>query len=134
MAKKKGILGRLQNPLVYCKIIEQIYPDLLDYPLANGFSPREYLRGLWSYVPLKLYRDLKNKKKYPPSFSYGEWYVDFVKEHSQNISPEIWEIYDKKKYMHALENNDHRTDEGYWHKFSNPIYFDLVEKYKKGIL
>lgn len=134
LAKSEGFMGKLRNPWLYCKLIEQIYPPLLDFPLANGFSPREYLKGLWYYVPVKLYRDYTRKDKYPPSFSYGKWYQDFVKEHAQNIAPEIWEVYDKKRYFEALENNEHRTDEGYWHKFSNPIYFDLVEKYKKGEL
>lgn len=130
--KKPGIWGRLQNPYVHSKLIEYIYPPLLDYPLANGFSPKDYLRGLWYVVPKKAYSNFRHKKNYPPTFSYGQWYVDFVKEHAQNVNPEIWEVYDKKRYMHALENNHHETNEGYWHKFSNPIYFDLVEKYKNG--
>ncbi len=134
LAKEKGVLGKLQNPYIYCKIIEYLYPALLDYPLANGFTPKEYLKGLWYYVPVKLYRDRINKKKYPPTFSYGQWYIDFVKEHAQNISPDIWEIYDKKRYFKALKENQHGTDEGYWHKFSNPIFFDLVQKYQKGML
>ena len=132
MAKGNGLIGRLKNPYVYCKLLEIIYPKLLDYPLANGYTPREYQKGLLYYVPLKFYRDFTQNNKYPPSFSYGIWYQEFVKEHANNINPEIWDIFDKNRYMHALYNNVHRTDEGYWHKFSNPIYFDLVEKYKRG--
>jgi hypothetical protein len=132
LAKKRGLFGRLQNPYIYCKILEYLYPKLLDYPLSNGFSPSEYLKGLWYYVPVKIYRDFKSKSRYPSNFSYGQWYVSFVKENSKNISPEIWEIYDDFKYFKALEENKHRTDEGYWHKFSNPIFFDLVKKYKSG--
>lgn len=134
LSKKQGLPGRLKNPEFYCKLIKEIYPPLLDYPFANGFTPREYLKGLWYYVPVKLYRDKTQKKKFPPTFSYGKWYEEFVKEHAENIAPEIWEVYDKVRYMYALYNNQHRTDEGYWHKFSNPIYFDLVEKYKAGKL
>lgn len=134
LAKSKGFMGKLTNPWLYCKLIEQIYPPLLDFPLANGFSPREYLKGLWYYVPVKLYREKKRKDKYPPSFSYGKWYQEFVWEYAHNIDPEIWEIYDKNRYFEALKNNEHRTDEGYWHKFSNPIYFDLVQKFKNGKL
>jgi len=134
LSKKSNLLNRLKNPEFYCKVMEEIYPPLLDFPFANGFTPREYLKGLWYYVPIKLYRDYTQKRKYPPTFSYGQWYVDFVKEYAQNISTKIWDIYDKEKYMYALYNNEHRTDEGYWHKFSNPIYFDLVDKYKQGKL
>lgn len=134
VTRDSGIFSRLKNPEFYCRIIKEIYPPLLDFPFANGYSPREYLKGLWYYVPIKIYRDYKTKNKYPPSFSYGNWYVDFVKEHSQNISPEIWEIYDKKRYMDELSDHANRTDEGYWHRFSNPIYFNLVNKYKEGKL
>lgn len=134
LAKRKGLLGRLTNPYVYCKMIEYLYPKLLDYPLANGYKPKEYLEGLWYFVPMKIFRNLKHQKQFFSTFSYGKWYVDFVKEHTQNINTEIWDIYDQKKYMNALEKNCHRTDEGYWHKFSNPIFFDLLEKYKKGAL
>ena len=131
LGKKKGLLGRLSNPFVHCKLIEYLYPKLLDFPMTNGYKPKEYLKGLWYYVPMKIFRDIKQKKKFAPTFSYGKWYYDFVKEHSQNISPDIWEFYDRKKYMNALNKNSHGIDEGYWHKFSNPIYFDLVEKLKK---
>lgn len=134
LSKGNNLLTRLKNPEFYCKVIKEIYPPLMDLPFANGFTPREYLRGLWYYIPVKMFRDYKKKKKYPPTFSYDKWYVDFVKEHSQNISPEIWKIYDKMRYMNALENNNHQTNEGYWHKFSNPIYFDLLNKFHDGKL
>lgn len=132
LSKKKGAWGRLQNPSVYCNVLKDIYPKLLDYPLSNGFKPSEYLRGLWYYVPVKIYRKRKEKKLYPPTFTYGKWYVDFVNEHVRNVSDDIWDIYDKKRYFKALEKNEHEDNEGYWHKFSNPIFFDLVEKYRNG--
>lgn len=128
MAKPKGVMGRLANPFVHCKLLEYLYPRLLDYPLSNGYKPRDYMKGLWYYVPKKLYRRYRQKRKHPPSFSYGSWYVNFVKEHSGNISDDIWEIYDKKRYMKNLYINKHGTDEGYWHKYSNPIYFDFINK------
>jgi len=130
LTKKKGLAGRLSNPYVHCKLIGILYPKLLEYQLSNGFKPTEYLKGLWYYVPVKLYRSFKHKKQFLPSFPYNQWYVDFVKEYSQNLSSELWEIYDKKNYMQALEQAPHKNDEGYWQKFSNPIYFDLVEKVK----
>ena len=131
LTKKQGLWGRLQNPYVHSKMIEYLYPKLLDYPLVNGYSPREYLKGLWYYAPVKLYRDYFDKKKYAPTFSYGKWYVDFIKEHSANIDPAIWEIYNKERYMDALNQNNHAANEGYWHKFSNPVFFDLKHKILK---
>lgn len=134
LSKGHNVINHLRNPKFYCKAIKAIYPPLLDLPFANGFTPHEYLKGLWYYIPIKVYRDYRQKKKYSHSFSYGNWYADFVKEHSQNITPEIWEIFNKERYMEALENNIHHSEEGYWHRFSNPIYFDLVNKYKEGKL
>lgn len=134
LAKKQGVMGRLSNPHVHCRLIELLYPKLLDYPLSNGYAPKEYLKGLWYYVPVKTIRSFMQKKQYAPTFSYGPWYVDFVNEHAQNIDDDIWQIYDRNKYMVNLKTGDHKSDEGYWHKFSNPIFFDLVEKYKKGRL
>lgn len=134
LSRKNKWESRLRNPEFYCRVIEEIYPPLLDMPFVNGYTPREYLKGLWYYVPVKMYRDYINKTKYPPTFSYGQWYIDFVQEHSRNISSEIWDIYDKGRYIKALEENDHREDEGYWHRFSNPVYFDLVEKNRQGKL
>lgn len=134
MVKKRGILGKIQNPEVYCKVLNQINTKLLDHELSNGFSPKEYLKGLWYYVPVRIYRKCKNKALYPPTFSYSKWYEEFVNEHARNISDDIWEIYNKEKYFSTLKKNQHKDNEGYWHKFSNPIFFDLVEKYKKGEL
>lgn len=132
LAKKKGFAGRLANPHVYCKLLEILYPKLLEYPLSNGYKPIEYLKGLWYCVPKKLYRSIKQKRKFGPTFSYGQWYVDFVKEQSREIKPEIWEIYDKEKYMEALHTAAHQREEGYWHKFSNPIFFSLKAACEKN--
>lgn len=132
LAKGTGILGRLRNPHIYCRLLEIIFPKLLDYPLANGFTPGEYLKGLWYYVPVKLYRDFRTRDRHPATFSYGQWYVDFVREQSERISENIWEIFDRDRYMCALRANHHQSDEGYWHRFSNPIYFDLKEKIQSG--
>lgn len=134
LKKPKGIMGRLSNPNAHCLLIEQIFPALLDYPLSNGYSPGEYMKGLMYYIPVKLYRKYTRRAKYPSSFSYGKWYVDFVRENSNNICTEIWDLYNKEKYMDTLKKELHGSDEGYWHKFSNPIYFDLLTKHKHGVL
>lgn len=128
LSRRNNLFSRLRNPMFYCEVLEEIYPPLMEFPFSNGFTPHEYMKGLWYYIPVKLYRDYTKKKKYPATFSYGQWYIDFIKEHARNISTDIWDIYDKKRYMQALENNEHQTDEGYWHKFSNPVFFDLINK------
>lgn len=132
--KSGGITGRLRNPFVHCKLLELIFPELLEFPLSNGYAPREYLKGPWYYLPVRTIRNFRNRKMYSPSFSYGKWFYEFIHEHSQNVDKEIWEFFDKTKYMKALRENEHGKDEGYWLKFSIPIYFDFVIKNKKGLL
>lgn len=134
LAKREGLLKKIQNPSVYCKLVELLYPDLLDDLLSNGFSPNEYLKGLWYYIPLKIFRKNRQKKIFPATFSYGKWYEEFIDEHVHNIDPWIWDHYDRDGYLKSLNKSNHRTDEGYWHKFSNPIFFDLVNKLKRGQL
>ncbi|MBN1183886.1 MAG: hypothetical protein JXB49_16455 [Bacteroidales bacterium] len=130
--RNKKYFKSYNYPSVYCKILEQLYPGLLKYQLTNRYSPADYLKGLWYYLPLRVYRKVKSRKVYLPSFSYGKWFEDFIQEHSREIVPELWDIYDKEKYFNTLNQNSHKSDEGYWHKFSNPIFFDLVNKYKAG--
>lgn len=129
-----GVLGKLKYPNIYSTILEYLYPKLLHYPLSNFYKPKEYLNGLWYYIPVKLCRKTINASKYPSTFSYESWFLDFIYEYSRNIDDHIWEIYDKAKYFHGLNKTNHNHTEGYWHKFSNPIFFDLLNKYKKGTL
>lgn len=131
--KNNGFFSRLNNPSVYCKILKKLYPELLYFELSNGFTPAEYMMGLWYFIPVKIYRD-HNRSTYQPSFFYDKWFTDFIKEYSNNIDNDIWEIYDLNKYNLELKNNTHKTNEGYWFKFSAPIYFDMIEKFRKGVL
>lgn len=131
--KTGGISKRLNNPSIYCMILKQLFPELLDFPLSNGFTPREYLRGYWYFIPVKIYRNYKGTK-YRPTFSYDNWFIDFVRESSNNIDRDIWEIFDLTKYNQAFKNNFHKSNEGYWFKFTTPIYFDMVEKFRRGCL
>lgn len=132
LTKREGFLRKIQNPSVYCKIVQITYPDLLDDLLTNGFTPNEYLKGLWYYIPVKILRKSYQKRIFPATFSYGKWYEEFIREHAHNIDPWIWDHYSMDEYFKSLKKSDHRTDEGYWHKFSNPVFFDLVNKYRTG--
>lgn len=133
LSKSGNTFSRLKNPELYCNLLYRIYPSLLKDQFSNGFRPDEYLKGMWYYVPVKTFRKFRKNKNIVPTFSYGNWYKEFVLEHSKEISENIWKIYNKDEYFNALNASRHKTDEGYWHKFSNPIYFDLVEKFKQGL-
>lgn len=120
----------LEHPKLYCQLISKFYPALLDIELSNGYAPKDFLKGKMNYVLKRIWQKYIKKIKNHSSFSYTDWYIDFVKEKSSEISDEIWTIYDKESYFQLLNITEPKTNEGFWHKFSNPIFFDLVNKNK----
>ena len=126
--KKTGKLASLSHPKLYCNIIASLYPSLLDIELSNGYKPKDYRKGLIYYAIKRSIKKYILKPHNPPSFSYGQWYHDFVAENSAHIDSAVWTHYDKKAYFEALNNGEHLSNEGYWHKFSNPIFFNLKKK------
>jgi len=126
--KKVGKLTSLSHPKLYCFMIERLFPKLLEFELSNGYKPKDYQKGLVYYVIKRITNKYVLKPYNPPSFSYGEWYIDFISNNSALIEKSIWEHYDKKAYFKALKDKEHLSNEGYWHKFSNPIFFNLRKK------
>ncbi len=124
----------VRDPDLYCKMLEYLFPELLNYPLSNNYNPSDYLKGMGYYLPVRFLNKYFRSKKYPSSFPYGSWYKEFLYEHAENIDDKIWDYYDKQYYFTALNNDYHETTEGYWHKFSNPLFFDLLTKSSKGDL
>ena len=128
MRKTKSKFAALSHPMLYCKLLERFHTPLLDIKLSNGYKPRDFNNGIIYYSTKRLWTKYIQKATNPPSFAYGNWYKDFITVNSESINEPIWEIYDKKAYFQALKHNAHQTNEGYWHKFSNPIFFNLVLK------
>ncbi len=131
MRKLDKKLSFLEHPKLYCHLIGRFYPALQEIELSNGFAPKDFLKGKINYVVKRIWLKYFKKIKNYSSFSYTGWYIDFVKEKSSEISEEIWDIYDKESYFHYLNSTALRTNEGFWHKFSNPIFFDLINKNKQ---
>ncbi len=121
-------ISKLKHPQLYCLLLKHFEPALMEIELSNGYKPSIYNKGALYYAILRLYNKTFKKIKNYPSFKYDDWYIQFVKRKSNEISEEVWEIFDKENYFKALEEGNHETNEGYWHKFSNPIFFDLLLK------
>jgi hypothetical protein len=121
-------ISKLNHPELYCLLLKYFEPALMDIPLSNGYKPSDYQKGTWYYALIRFYNKTFKKIKNYPSFKYDDWYIQFVKRKANEISDEVWEIFDKENYFKALENGNHETNEGYWHKFSNPIFFDMLLK------
>ncbi len=130
MRKLDKKVSFLEHPKLYCQLIGSFYPALLEIELSNGYAPRDFLKGKMNYVVKRVWQKYIKKIKNYPSFSYNDSFVAFVKEKSEAISDEIWTIYDKEAYFHQLESTEYKSNEGFWHKFSNPIFFDLINKNK----
>jgi hypothetical protein len=130
MRKLDKKVSFLEHPKLYCQLIGSFYPALLEIELSNGYAPSDFLKGKMNYIVKRVWQKYIKKIKNYPSFSYNDWFVAFVKEKSEAISDEIWTIYDKEAYFHQLESTEYKSNEGFWHKFSNPIFFDLINKNK----
>ena len=130
MRKLDKKVSFLEHPKLYCQLISKFYPALLDVELSNGYAPIDFLKGNLNYITKRIWKKYVKKVKNYPSFFYDEWFVEFIQEKSKEISNEIWTIYDKESYFHQLNTAELKTNEGFWHKFSNPIFFDLMNKNK----
>jgi asparagine synthetase B (glutamine-hydrolysing) len=121
-------ISKLKHPQLYCLLLKHFEPALMEIELSNGYKPSIYNKGALYYAIIRLYNRTFKKIKNYPSFKYDDWYIQFVNRKANDISDEVWEIFDKENYFKALEEGNHETNEGYWHKFSNPISFDLLLK------
>jgi len=131
MRKLNKKIGFLEHPKLYCHLISKFYPSLLKIELSNGYAPKDFLKGKMNYVLKRIWQKYIKKIKNHSSFSYTDWYIEFINEKSNEISEEIWTIYNKELYFQQLDTTELKTDEGFWHKFSNPIFFDLINKNKQ---
>lgn len=118
----------LQHPKLYCYLISRLFPDLMQFELSNGYAPVDYTKGIIYYTAKRIYQKKVQKIKNYPSFSYGTWYADWIKNRVEAIDEKIWEIYDEQAYKSTLNSISLQQNEGFWHRFSNPLFFDLILK------
>jgi hypothetical protein len=112
----------------YYQFIRTVFPSLLEIELSNGYVPKNYGKGKVIYGMNKFILKYINKKKSNPTFKYDDWFQILIKSEFENIDSEIWNYYDKDNYEKSLFFGNHRTNEGYWHKFSNPFMFSESQK------
>jgi asparagine synthetase B (glutamine-hydrolysing) len=122
---------RAWNPVYGSQFIQATHPPLLRFRYSGEHKPSEVLVNKYLAALLKGFRQ-KWGKGYPPNFPLGDWMVAFVKKNLPvcNDYPEIREVFDLETLMRDLENDQHRPNEGYWLKFTNPIMMRfLVEEF-----
>lgn len=124
-ATSHKIKDRLIIPEFHVNVSHLINQELSSFQYSNGFSPKEYLLGKYSYLLIRGFRKYF-KPKYPPNFPYDDWFIKFVSENLENVNSELLgNIFEINKMKQTL-NGDHGTVEGYWHKYSNIIMYDMI--------
>ena len=122
-------LKKMKGGDLQCSIIKYLYPSLAEIDFANRYSPNDLLGNQYAYLAKRLIKGIFATKR-PANFPYDSWFVDFVKEHAVNIHPALENIIDQKKMINRLSNDQHKSTEGYWHKYTNIIMFSmLLNKY-----
>lgn len=125
----KNIFKKLKGGELQASIIKTHSYQLSNIALANHYKPKDILGNRLLYVVKRLFYKL-TKKKNNPTFSYDAWFNDYLKEQIQNNSEsEILDYYNTSKLKLDLNNNEHKSNEGYWHKFSNPVNLLLYYNY-----
>jgi hypothetical protein len=123
----KNQLKRLKIPEVYCKMIQLIYPPLLNIPLQNGYKPKDYLKGKLFYIYKRLYhRFFKTRKA--PNFQYGIWFKEYIEKNwpddKKGLLGQIFDLDLAKKDISSISEN---MQEKELNKFTHIIMFhDLL--------
>lgn len=113
-------LRRIKDPELSCKIINILYPELVNFMFSKNYSPQEYLNNKFYFLITKKYRD-SFWKKYPSSFELGEWMKEYSEKEYENLNEVFYKYFDVDKLKNNLKNNKHGRDENYWHKFTNML-------------
>ena len=131
MRKLNKKMPFLDHPKLYVELIDILFSPLLEYDLSNGYKPADYKRGMTNYLIKRAWKKFVVRPENTPSFSYKNWYSDYVRENASKISDEIWTFYNKNEYFESFNSELHQGNEGFWHRYSNPIFFDLSLKLNK---
>ena len=124
----KNPLNKLKGGELQANLISSLYPQLADIPFGNLYSPKDLLGNRFIYLMKRLYLHFL-KVKNTPTFTYDEWFHAFVRLGLSNINAELTRFYDFHSMQKALENQNHPTQEGYWHKYTNPVLLSLYLKH-----
>jgi len=113
LLKIKG--GEFQANLIKC-----LFKPLAYLPMANNYKPIDLLRSKYIYALKRFYLRIKHPGTVP-TFSYDNWFQKYIKSAYLTLSSEIHSFYNLDKLIYEVNNSNHQTTEGYWHKYSNPV-------------
>ncbi|GAB1350634.1 hypothetical protein MASR1M107_28490 [Ignavibacteriales bacterium] len=122
-------LLQLRGGELQCEMIKTLQPQLAKLPFASGYTPNDLLGNKFYYTSKRIYlKAFKTNKT--SNFSYGSWFLNFIKgklkEHGADEN-----IFDISKLTSALDSKEHKSTEGYWHKYSNIVHINTIEEFMK---
>jgi hypothetical protein len=119
---------RLEIPYFHCNAIQMTNKKLADIPFSSGFSPNDYLFSKYYYA-FKRALHKKMNKKYSPHFTYGAWYLQFIRNEFEKIHPSIHQFFTLERAYKRLLEDKPGTEEKYWHRFTNIVMINEMIHY-----
>ena len=129
--KTKNLLKRYRLFEFNLNIQHLLFPDMDSVPFGKrgSYNSREFLRGKYYWASVKATRYVLQRKKYPPTFVYGQSYRNFLLLHlealSENKTHVLHELFDIERAITHLKSLTGNTNEVAMHKFTNIVQLYL---------
>lgn len=108
--------------------LQHIFYPALDkayYAKKGTYNTSEFLRGPLYWSAIKAMRYFMERKKYPPTFSYGQSYISFLNKYLNEIALDtaspINDIYNVPLALKSLKEQENLTTESTLHRYSNIV-------------
>jgi len=119
--------------------LQHIFYPALDkayYAKKGTYNTSEFLRGPLYWSAIKAMRYFLERKKYPPTFSYGPNYISFLYKFLNEIALDeaspINDIYNVPLALKSLKEQENLTTESTLHRYSNIVmHYMQYNKYTK---
>ena len=110
-----------------------LFPGLDNVPFGKRgyYTTAEYLKGPLFWSAVKGYRYLTDRRRFPPSFAYGENYRSFLIEGLENViesRSSVNDCFETGKALSDLKVSGALTTERLLHKYSDIVMFYLLEQ------
>ena len=135
--KSKNLLNRYKLYEFNLNVQHILYPELDELPFAKkgSYNTKDYLKGKYYWSFMKALRYFAENRNYAQTFQYNLEYVIFLKKWLLQISNDkssvIHNIYDIPKALKSLDESPIKTEEKYYHRYSNIVMHYMQSKYYK---
>jgi hypothetical protein len=115
------------------KLIVSLCPALKNIPFASYYTPADAAGYKVKYIIKRGLAAYKHHQSPNVSgFPYSEWFRNFVQHEFIELHDSVKIQYNVHVLKEWLDHNTHLEEEGYWHKFTNPImlssYVSILNK------